>query len=532
MIFGVMIALLAACGGGGDDDIDDVSVLSAPADGGGVAHALAAPARNDPTAGGASVVSTTPGATTPVSAPTQQILPAGSTTALAPALTADFVVAVNGKDRNPGTAAQPMATLQRAIDSAQPGDTILLRTGVYSVKKSVRIAFKKASAALPITIVGETGAILRSAGERFPGVWRGIVEIDKSSHITVKNIAVENSSFFGFRVQDSSNVTLQGNRSTVSLGSGIYARRVKDLNIEGNDISRFCDRNIFGGAPNAGCQEGISLDTVDGFAITENQVHDAPQSAGVGPGGGEGIDVKNGSKNGVVAFNLVWNLVQLGIYVDGSTDGVSNVRVHGNRVWNTYMGIVVASEMGGPVTDIAIHDNIVYNVGVDGIAIANFNGDGLRSRITVHNNTVVNAGIKEAKPPFYARWVSEPFPDRGTGINVATKQVNELSIFNNIVSGSKTVAIRLDPTLQATNRVEANLIWPKTSRGIGNAYDGLRAIVAPPAFVSESTGDWHLTPESPAVGAGLADVEPSVDADRVQRPTGPVDLGALTLGEG
>src|SRR5512147_1449115 len=40
-------------------------------------------------------------------------------------------VAINGNDSNPGTAAAPLRTIQRAADLAQPGDTITVHAGVY-----------------------------------------------------------------------------------------------------------------------------------------------------------------------------------------------------------------------------------------------------------------------------------------------------------------------------------------------------------------------------------------------------------------
>ena len=441
------------------------------------------------------------------------------------------MVAPRGNDSNPGTAALPLATLQRSIDLAQPGDTILVRAGVYTVAGSTRVDGKRGTSAAPLTITGESGAVMRATAEGVPGVWRGLLEIENSSWIVVRGIAVETSSFFGFRVQYSDNITLEGNRSTVSLGSGIYARSVKALRIDGNDVSRFCDRNIFGASTTAGCQEGISLDSVDGFEVVRNLVHDAPQASGVGPGGGEGIDIKNGSSNGVVAFNSVWNLVQIGIYVDGWLLGNENVVVHGNRVWNTYIGIVISSEMGGVVRNVAVHDNIIRDVGVHGIEISNFNsgttGDGLRTGIAIHNNTIVNAGIKEAKPAYYARWVSGPIPDWGTGIFVSTTHVAALQIFDNIVAGSKTTAIQVRPEARVGSRVETNLVWPLELNGATYPYIGTGSILAAPAFVSPATGDWHLTATSPARSTGSGGGSTSVDADNLPRPAGQLDLGAL-----
>lgn len=43
----------------------------------------------------------------------------------------EFHVAVNGRDSNSGTQAEPLRTIQRAADLAQPGDVITVYSGVY-----------------------------------------------------------------------------------------------------------------------------------------------------------------------------------------------------------------------------------------------------------------------------------------------------------------------------------------------------------------------------------------------------------------
>jgi hypothetical protein len=43
-----------------------------------------------------------------------------------------YYVAAVGSDRNPGTAAAPFKTIQRAADIAGPGDTVIVRPGIYT----------------------------------------------------------------------------------------------------------------------------------------------------------------------------------------------------------------------------------------------------------------------------------------------------------------------------------------------------------------------------------------------------------------
>lgn len=56
---------------------------------------------------------------------------AGIVTLAAAAQAAEFHVATNGKDSNPGTQAAPLGTIQHAAELAQPGDVITVHEGVY-----------------------------------------------------------------------------------------------------------------------------------------------------------------------------------------------------------------------------------------------------------------------------------------------------------------------------------------------------------------------------------------------------------------
>jgi len=444
-----------------------------------------------------------------------------------------WYVAPGGADSAPGTVDQPFASIQRGVDAAGPGDTVSIGPGLYAVSRAVRIAGRRASADQPLAIVGNGMPTIVGTDQRVPGVWHGMVEITDSSHVRVQGLALESSFFFGLMVERSDHVELLGNRSTISLGSGIWVADSSAVRVEGNDVSRFCDRNQFGADGRTGCQEGISIANVDGFSIVGNLVHDAPQGADVGPGGGEGIDVKGGSRNGLVEGNSVWGLVQLGIYVDAYARGASNVKVRANRVWRAYMGIVISSEKGGTVSDIDVSDNLVHDVGYHGILISDFNkgqgGDGPRQRIRIYNNTIVNAGIKEAKPPYCTRWTN-PCPDAGVGIKVDTANITGLEIYDNIILGAKTTPMQVNAAVQRSARVVRNLVWPAPRPGPTNDYLGTGAIVADPKLANPAADDYRLQPGSPAIGAGAAGASPGRDIQGRQRPAGPVDLGAFSFG--
>lgn len=431
-----------------------------------------------------------------------------------------YWVSTTGSDVAAGTEAAPFATLQKGIDVAVSGDTVVLMSGLYIVSAATVIDERTNTDEAPLTIVGQPKAILQTSGAGIPTSPYGLLAVTNSSFVVIRNITVEQSAFSGIEVSDSTDVVVEYCTSIVSLGPGIDVNRSERVYILYNDVSYFCNQNFDGPSGGWGCQEGISLNTVTDFIVRGNLVHDAPQQPDVTGGGGEGLDIKNGSGNGVVVGNYIWNLVQIGLYVDGGASGVADVSVVGNWVWNCYHGITVASEGGGTVSDVDIHDNVIYNVGYHGVYVSGFVSNGLRENLRIYNNTIVNSGVKEQKPP----WVVSP-TDAGIGINITTTNVTGLVIANNIVQGAKTYAMDLDPSKFASSTVDTNLIWPETVSG--DAYDGTNIVSADALFVDDSRFDWRLQSTSPAIGAGLTTLPLSVDARNIPRDKTSVDLGAL-----
>src|SRR5688500_11060517 len=75
---------------------------------------------------------------------------------------ADWHGSPAGNDANDGTlAAPPFLTPQKAVDVAQPGDTIHLAAGDYLRDVITR---RSGTAAAPIRITGPANAVIRGAG--------------------------------------------------------------------------------------------------------------------------------------------------------------------------------------------------------------------------------------------------------------------------------------------------------------------------------------------------------------------------------
>lgn len=69
---------------------------------------------------------------------------------------AEFYVAVEGSDANPGDKEKPFATVQRAQEAVQPGDTVFLRGGTYKMTEAH--IFKKKEIWAYMTFIDKSGA--------------------------------------------------------------------------------------------------------------------------------------------------------------------------------------------------------------------------------------------------------------------------------------------------------------------------------------------------------------------------------------
>ena len=438
----------------------------------------------------------------------------------------EWYVATNGSNSNNGTSGAPLATLQEAVNRAAPGDTIIVRAGTYTVTQPITINNKQGSSSAVLTIRGEGLPVFRAASFESIPVWEGIISIQGSSYLTIQGLRLENSGWFGFKATNSSNLTFDGNQSAVSLASAIYTYNVTNLAVRNNDVSRFCDQKE--SVRGSTCQEGISIVLTNGFDVSRNIVHDAPEGDGMNPGGGEGIDIKEGSKNGTVSFNQVYNLVQIGIYIDAWDKLTENIEVYGNRVYRTASGIAINAEAGGTLSNLKVHDNIIYDVGYHGIEIANTGSNGLRQGVHLYNNTIVRSGYQANKPPWCARYGCS---DWGYGIRINTSNISDIAIHDNIVVDNHSAAVSLDTGGSYVN-LNTNILYPR--RGYSWAFEsfGANPIEADPRFVNAAANDFHLRADSPAIGRGIGGDPLNVDADGRTRPSWPIDLGALIYTSG
>ncbi|GAA0849709.1 right-handed parallel beta-helix repeat-containing protein [Streptosporangium amethystogenes subsp. fukuiense] len=79
----------------------------------------------------------------------------------------ELYVATNGNDADPGTLSAPLKTIQRAVDLAQPGHTIVIRGGTYAPSTNIQI-LKDGTPSRPITMRNHNGERVILDGENMP----------------------------------------------------------------------------------------------------------------------------------------------------------------------------------------------------------------------------------------------------------------------------------------------------------------------------------------------------------------------------
>jgi Right handed beta helix region len=257
-----------------------------------------------------------------------------------------FYVATTGNDANPGTIAQPWLTVQKALNTLQPGQRALVRAGTYSQNHRWDRA---GTAAQPVTLAAYPGErpVLRAAasGDTYP------VEIS-GSYFRLQGFVIENargtSGANVYPTGPAHHLEISNNEIRFSQDQGIYADpSTHDIQVLGNLIRD----NGFGHVPGQHQSHGIYVEGAR-HLIANNVIQDHPF--------GFGIQIYPENTGSIITANTVVSSGYSGIVVGGS-GGVNNIVVVNNVfAFNAQYG--VSHDSACPTASRADH-NIVYGNG-------------------------------------------------------------------------------------------------------------------------------------------------------------------------
>lgn len=442
------------------------------------------------------------------------------------------------------TVPDDVATVQGALNAAQPGDTVQVRQQATPYHE--KIAFPRSGDAVngPIVLRAFPGDRPVLDGTGVTG--SDLVRIDHRSFVQLIGFELRNN----LGVHDGSGVRILGSGAQVEIRDNvIHDIRGSDamgITVYGTDPAPIADL-IIDGNEIYDCQpyrsEALTLNgNVSGFAVTNNLVRDV-DNIGIDCIGGE-TDIQPDptlvARNGVIRGNVVLRANERGggfaggIYVDGGRDIV----VERNVVSGADLGIEIGAENAGIVTrNIAVRDNVLVGNQKAGLVFGGYAAGVGRVRDsqflnnTLWHNDLTGSGFGEL-------WIQFA-EDNAVRNNLIVSTTQNLLV----LSEAGNVGNQLDYNLFHAASGVAQFVWQGTAYAGFAAYrtgsgQEAHSLFADPLLLDPAGGDVHLRAGSPAVDAGdpaFAAAGGELDIDAAGRVSGGrVDIGAdeLTCGDG
>lgn len=317
---------------------------------------------------------------------------------------ADFYISTTGSDLNDGSFGKPFATFSKANSVVQPGQTIIVRGGIYKTNVSLT---KSGAPGSPITWMIYPGERVIIDGSAIPPAactrsdpWNGTpetIDIVRVHDVIIKGFEIVNSPNCSVMVQYSSDVVIDGITAHHGYQAGICFWTSQRVTVQNSHLYDFYDYacppvNTNDGG-NADCihmnedgtmpignhvirnnllhdcsDDGVDTWVVVGNLIEGNVVHHTGRAAGDGNGfklGGSDSNGNNVGGGNTVRLNITYSNKMRAFVTNG---GSGNVIDH-NTAWdhihssfsntlalpNTFTNNIVAGSSWWNEMDGAVH---------------------------------------------------------------------------------------------------------------------------------------------------------------------------------
>jgi len=407
------------------------------------------------------------------------------------AFASDYFVATWGDDGWPGTEAEPWASLEYAVNTISPGDTILVKAGTYAGCRIENSGLPGAVCTLKAepgatVIVDRPGPVARHEGN---------IELEwydnTIRHWVIEGLEVAGAPKHGFDLRDTEYITIRNCYVHDSVvGTGIFMAFSYYPTLENNETCGNGEHGIY--QSNSG----------DYHVFRGNVIHDN-YGCGIHMNGDERYKPGDGLiSNGLIEDNV--------IYGNGTGGGAA---INGDGAWyNT------------------IRNNLVYDNLAGGITLFETDGAAGSSYNEIYNNTIVFGSV--------GRDV----------INIPGSKTDPVGniVKNNILytEDSAEAAIMVwGPAALAES--DYNVVIDKFSPDEKSfitlaewqttyGFDTHSFISTPTAlFENPAANDYHLKVGSPAIDAGATIGSVTDDLEGTSRPQGGgYDIGCYEAGGG
>jgi PKD repeat protein len=400
-----------------------------------------------------------------------------------------YYVATWGNDTWPGTETEPWATLQHAVDTIAPGDTILVRAGTYvgcRIESTGEEGGVKTLAAYP----GET-PVVNAAGPANKKDSNIEVELYDYTmrYWVIDGFEVANALRYGVDMRDNDYVTVQNCFVHDSAVTGIFDGHAYHPTYQYNE-------SCYNG------EHGIYHSNSGDYATIKGNISHNNYSCGIHQNGDESYTPPG---DGIIKFSMVEDNV-----------------IYGNNT----SGYAGAMNCDG-VSDSMFRNNLLYNNHGSGVSLYAQDGAEGSSRNKIYNNTIVMSDI--------AYYCVNIIDSKGKTPDPTDNKVKN-NILYNPNPGSLRGSIRTYDDVVPGFESDYNTVCepfaikdsPMTfAEWQALGYD-LHSFMALPEelFVNPANDDYHLKVGSPAIDAGTTLAEVTDDIEGTSRPQG----GAYDIG--
>ena len=443
-----------------------------------------------------------------------------------------YYVSTTGNNENNGSKDFPWATITYASNQVFPGDTIIVKPGIYDEVVSINSSglegkYITIRGEEPVSFDTDEGAIFDGNLSGYDQIEYGLFTLTNTNYIILDDLKIRNVKTNGIRVRGfSTNITIQNCITEHTRGCGIYVYgndnfsgtyHIRYIKILHNEV-HWPQEGVWDG--HLYWQEDITLGGgTELFEIAYNYVN-AYDSVNYS-GGPIGIDTKDGIRFGSVHHNVVENIPSNGIYLDAWAAKAEHIDIYNNYIHNvTSQGIQVGAERGGPIDSVRVFNNIIYNAGYVGISSGNYTGGTdppppqPKTHIDIFNNTIYRVGYIG-------------FNDQGNGIGTQSS-VKQGKIYNNIVMDC--LPNGMDVYSGDGNIITNNCIYKTLPNQDYGDYGDNPILHKDPLFENAGAGNFLLKGTSPCIDAGISDGAPLFDYNDIPRPIGEkYDVGAFEV---
>jgi len=419
-----------------------------------------------------------------------------------------YVDARKGNDANNGTASAPWRSVQKAANSAHPGDTVLVVQGDYPERIHVT---RSGAPDRPVTLQASGRSVTQ--GFTITADYIRVIGFEISNHINLfresygvylhgshdeilnnylHDLYHDGILLSGEGDPNSSHVAnnvIKGNRIERAQNSGIHVEGRENL-IEANEVAHTVQY-----PPGAPAWDGADADGLrffgSGHIFRGNRVHDIVFSdlGNLDPH----IDCFQswGPATDITFEQNVCDIDPVGqdgddeiAMIENSSGPVNHLMFRNNIFMDLGAGILAAGRAGENITDLEVVNNTFYRINAPGVLLL-----AGTTHATIENNAFYDVG-NHRQIYLLAR------PDCREGLTVG---YNLLSMSDGRPPGKGGSQVPYPHDLWAVD----------------------------PKFVDAAGKDLRLTPDSPLVGRGIALTEVIIDFAGVSRPQGAgYDIGA------